>query len=75
MSRTKEEAVFETKSEPKHRIKITPRYVGSNVGSADFIDNRGRPTTVCAFFFNEEYVALALFSEENGNMEIIPHEY
>ena len=67
ISRTDERAVFETKSEPKHRIEITPRYIGSRIG---------KPITVCAFFFNGKYTALALFREDNeNNIEILPHEY
>ena len=75
ITRTAEKAVFETKTKPKHIIQITPRYLGSGIGSADFIDDRGRPTTICAFFFNNRYVALALFSEVGEDIEIVPHEY
>ncbi len=75
VSRTKEEAIFETKSEPKHNIKIMPRYVGSSIGSCDYVDNQGRNVTICAFFFDEKYVALAMFSENQGNIEINPFEY
>ncbi|MBI2669683.1 MAG: hypothetical protein HYX20_00840 [Candidatus Yanofskybacteria bacterium] len=75
ISRTSEEAVFETKSEPRHNIRITPRYVGSSIGSCDFSDGRGRNVTICAFFFDREYVALALFTENEENIEINPHEY
>lgn len=75
ISRTDDGAVFETKSEPKHRIKISPRYVGSVIGSADFVDKRGRSTTICAFFFDNRYVALAFFSEIGEDIEIVPHEY
>lgn len=74
VSRTKEEAVFKTKSKPRHIIKIRPRYTGSCIGSRD-CDHNGKPTTICAFFFNEEYVALALFIEDGKNIEIIPHEH
>jgi len=76
ISRTDKEAIFATRTEPKHEIRITPRYVGSIIGSADFNDRDGKPTTVCAFLFDGEYVALALFKEDaDGNIEITPHEY
>lgn len=75
ISRTKEEAVFVTKTEPRHTIKITPRYVDASIGNGDLVDNRGRNATVCAFLFDGEYVALALFTESNEVIEINPHEY
>lgn len=75
IDRSYSKAIFETKSEPKHRIEITPRYVGSRIGSKDFNNDDGKPTTVCAFFFDGEYVALAFFKEYGQNMEIIPHEH
>ena len=75
ISRTEQEAVFETKTTPKHNVRIVPRYVGSHIGSANFVDEQGRNTTVCAFFFDGEYVALALFAESGGDIDITPHEY
>ena len=75
LSRTEEEAIFETKSKPKHTIIIRPRYAGSTIGSSDSVDNRGRNTTICAFSFDGRYVALALFAENGKNIEINPHAY
>ena len=75
ISRTEKEAIFETKSNTKHIITIRPQYIGSTIGSCDFVDNRGRNTTICAFCFDGKYVALALFAENGKNIEINPCEY
>lgn len=75
ISRTDERAVFETKSDPKHRIDLTPRYVGSRIGSHDCEDRDQKPATICALLFDGKYVALALFKEDGENIEIIPHEH
>lgn len=69
-SRTDQEAVFLTKSKPSHIVRLTPRYTGSRIGSLDCKEG-----TICAFFFDGEYVALALFIEQGNDIEVIVHEY
>lgn len=75
VSRTSEDVAFETKSEPKHHIRLTPRYVGSQIGSNDFEDKDGQPTTICAFYFDGEYAALAFYQEKGKDIKIVPHEH
>lgn len=74
LSREGNKAVFETISEPKHRIEITPRYASPHIGSTDSIVN-GKATTICAFMFDGEYAALAYFCEDGNGIEITPHEH
>lgn len=63
----KEQAKFQT--ETGNEIVVTPRYVGSKLGS----DDDGRGNTICAFDFNGKYVALALYNE--NEKKIVAHEY
>lgn len=74
VSRTDDEAVFTTRSEPQHQIRVTPRYVGSRIGNAD-CRHEGYPATVCFFVFDGEYVALAFFIKRGSHIEILVHEY
>lgn len=79
ISRSDQRMIVETKSKPKHRIEIRPRYAGSKIGTDDFLEIGGSATggaaTLCGMSFDGEYVALALFKERGKNIEIIPHEY
>ena len=50
-------------------IMVSPRYVGSKLGSND----DGRGNTICAFHFNGKYVALALFNQAEN--KVVVHEY
>lgn len=62
-----EQAKFQT--EAGDEIIVSPRYVGSKLGSND----DGRGNTICAFYFNGEYVALAFYNE--SEKKIVAHEY
>lgn len=64
---TVEQAKFQT--EAGDTVVVSPRYVGSRLGSND----DGLGNTVCAFYFNGEYVALALYNEEQK--QIVAQEY
>ena len=74
-SRSDEEAVFLIRGH-KHEIRLTPLYVGSKMGSPDIAaDAKLGPATVCAFFWDGEYAALALFREHGETIDIWVHEY
>ena len=45
------------------------------IGGCDFTDDKERKITICAFIFDGEYAALALFSENGEDIEITPHEH
>lgn len=64
---TDEQARFQTETD--EIVVVSPRYVGSKLGSND----DGEGNTVCAFYFNGEYVALALYNE--GQKQIVALEY
>jgi len=71
VSRDAKQATFTTKTNPTHKIQVTPRYVESNIGS----DDTGTGQTVCAFAFDGSYCALAMYKEEKDLIKIIPQDY
>lgn len=75
ISRTSMKVVLNTNTTPSHTIELSPRYAGSIIGSND-IKIKDEHATICAFYFNGYYDALAFFIEQdNGDIFIIPHEY
>lgn len=76
LRRTTSQVVFVTlEPDAGHIITLTPRYVGSIIGSADIMHEEG-PAIVCAFVFDGNYAALAfLVLKPDGNVLIIPHEH
>lgn len=75
VSRREAEAIFRTR-DGKHEIKLTPRYAGSKIGNLDIAAGaKLGPATVCAFFWDGEYAAPALFKEQGEIIDIWVHEY
>ena len=71
--RTADEAVFRTLSDPPHQVRLTPRYEGSRIGDEDIVVDEG-PATVCAFYIDGKYAALALFVHSGSDIKIVPYE-
>ncbi len=74
VSRTDQELVIVTNSEPPQKIKLEPLYFDTVIGSKDIVIAAG-PATICAFYFNDQRVALAFLVEYEDSTEVIVHEY
>lgn len=64
-------ARFRTRSDPPHIIEVAPRYVG---GSLE-VPTPGGSSTVCAFSFDGNYVALAAYERLPRGILIVPDDY
>lgn len=61
-------ATLATRTEPSHKIHVRPRYQGGVLG--------GRQSVVCAFEFDDQYVALAFVElTSDGVVLVRPHDY
>ena len=50
-------------------VVVTPRYVGSTLGSND----DGRGNTICTLHYAGEYVALAFYNEQDRTITAVQH--
>ena len=62
-----ERGVFRTQTGIE--VVVTPRYVSSVLGS----DDDGRGNTICALLYAGEYVALALYNQENKTIIVVEY--
>lgn len=62
-----ERGVFRT--ETGVEVVVTPRYVGSTLGSND----DGRGNTICALLYAGEYTALAFYNEQSRIIEAVEY--
>jgi hypothetical protein len=72
LSFSEDEAVYETISEPPHRVVVHPRAVGDKLGKDSLDPQAWGPGTVCTFRFDDGRFGHGIFLKwPNGSLVLV----